>query len=104
MARFSSPVVSGGRVPGKSLRAGGRLLDTVSTSRRRPEHEASRTPRTVRMKASFFATATRFRAWLEAHHATEAELIVGFYKKSTGKRSISWSESVDEALCFGWID
>lgn len=56
------------------------------------------------MKPKFFATPARFRAWLEAHHATEAELLVGFYKKGSGKPSITWPESVDEALCFGWID
>jgi uncharacterized protein YdeI (YjbR/CyaY-like superfamily) len=52
----------------------------------------------------FFATPAAFRAWLEAHHATVRELWVGFYKKATGRPSITWPESVDEALCFGWID
>lgn len=52
----------------------------------------------------FFATPAKFRAWLEKHHATETELWVGFYKKGTGKPSITWPESVDEALCVGWID
>jgi uncharacterized protein YdeI (YjbR/CyaY-like superfamily) len=52
----------------------------------------------------FFATAAAFRAWLEKHHATADEQWVGFYKVATGKPSISWQESVDEALCFGWID
>ena len=52
----------------------------------------------------FFATPPRFRAWLAAHHADTEELWVGFYKKSSGKPSITWPESVDEALCFGWID
>jgi uncharacterized protein YdeI (YjbR/CyaY-like superfamily) len=45
-----------------------------------------------------------FRAWLEQHHATDQELWVGFYKKDSGRPSITWPESVDEALCFGWID
>jgi uncharacterized protein YdeI (YjbR/CyaY-like superfamily) len=58
----------------------------------------------VRSKPRFFANPARFRAWLEAHHATETELLVGFYKKGSGKPSITWPESVDEALCFGWID
>ena len=53
-----------------------------------------------RMKPRFFATPAR----LQAHHATQAELVVGFYKKGTGKPSVTWPESVDEALCFGWID
>lgn len=52
----------------------------------------------------FFATPADFRAWLERHAATERELLVGFYRRGTGKRSITWPESVDEALCFGWID
>lgn len=52
----------------------------------------------------FFATPSDWRAWLAVHHETEAELWVGFYKKDSGKPSITWPESVDEALCFGWID
>ena len=52
----------------------------------------------------FFATAAEWRAWLEEHHATEDELVVGFHKRGSGKPSMTWSESVDEALCFGWID
>ncbi len=55
-------------------------------------------------KPRFFATPAEFRRWLEAHHATATELLVGFYKTSSGKPSITWPESVDEALCFGWID
>lgn len=56
------------------------------------------------MAARHFATPAEFRAWFEAHHATEAELLVGFHKKGTGRPSITWPESVDVALCFGWID
>ena len=52
----------------------------------------------------FFARPKDFRAWLKVHHQTRAELWVGFYKKASGKSSITWPESVDEALCFGWID
>jgi len=52
----------------------------------------------------FFALPSEFRAWLKKHHAEVSELSVGFYKKSTGKPSLSWPESVDAALCFGWID
>ncbi len=52
----------------------------------------------------FFANAAAFRTWLEAHCASEAELLVGFHKLDSGKPSMSWPESVDEALCFGWID
>lgn len=54
--------------------------------------------------ALFFATPTDFRNWLKKHHKAELELLVGFYKKDSGKPSITWPESVDEALCFGWID
>jgi uncharacterized protein YdeI (YjbR/CyaY-like superfamily) len=53
---------------------------------------------------TFFATPADFRAWLAEHHATRDELWVGFHKKGSGKPSITWPESVDEALCFGWID
>jgi uncharacterized protein YdeI (YjbR/CyaY-like superfamily) len=56
------------------------------------------------MARKFFKTPAAFRKWLTAHHATESELWVGFYKKGSGKSSITWPESVDEALCFGWID
>jgi uncharacterized protein YdeI (YjbR/CyaY-like superfamily) len=53
---------------------------------------------------AFFETPATFRAWLEAHYATTQELWVGYYKKGSGQPSITWPESVDEALCFGWID
>ena len=52
----------------------------------------------------FFADPEDFRTWLEEHHATETELLVGFWKKGSGRPSITWPESVDAALCFGWID
>ncbi|MGA8150053.1 MAG: YdeI/OmpD-associated family protein [Terriglobales bacterium] len=55
-------------------------------------------------KPVFFATPSKFRAWLERYHQSRQELWVGFYKKSSGKPSLTWPESVDEALCFGWID
>jgi uncharacterized protein YdeI (YjbR/CyaY-like superfamily) len=56
------------------------------------------------MKPIFFPTPGAFRAWLKKHHKTADELWVGYYRKECGKPTISWSESVDEALCFGWID
>jgi len=56
------------------------------------------------MKTLFFATPADFRAWLDRHHASEQELSVGFYKRDSGKPSITWSESVDAALSYGWID
>lgn len=52
----------------------------------------------------YFASAEEFREWLALHHDSERELLVGFHKKGTGRPSMTWSESVDEALCFGWID
>lgn len=52
----------------------------------------------------FFENPAAFRAWLRKNHAKEAELWVGFRRKATGLPSITWPESVDEALCFGWID
>jgi uncharacterized protein YdeI (YjbR/CyaY-like superfamily) len=56
------------------------------------------------MPPVFFPTPALFRRWLEKHHDTDLELWVGFYKKSTGKPSITWPELVDQLLCFGWID
>jgi uncharacterized protein YdeI (YjbR/CyaY-like superfamily) len=56
------------------------------------------------MNPVYFKTATEFRAWLTEHHGTAKELWVGFYKKDSGLKGISYTEAVDEALCFGWID
>jgi uncharacterized protein YdeI (YjbR/CyaY-like superfamily) len=56
------------------------------------------------MNALFFPTAGDLRKWFEKNQNKENELWVGFYKKNSGKPSINWSESVDQALCFGWID
>jgi len=56
------------------------------------------------VKPKFFATQARFRAWLAKHHETADELLVGFHKRDSGKASITWPQSVDEALCHGWID
>ena len=56
------------------------------------------------MNPKFFPTAAAFRKWLSANHDKSKELWVGFYKKGSGKPSITWPEAVDEALCFGWID
>ncbi len=53
---------------------------------------------------TFFAEPADFRAWLEAHHATADHLWVAYYKKATNKPSVTWEQTVDEALCFGWID
>ena len=56
------------------------------------------------MTPKFFKTPSDLRKWFRTHHASATELWVGFYKKDSGKASITWPESVDEALCFGWID
>jgi uncharacterized protein YdeI (YjbR/CyaY-like superfamily) len=56
------------------------------------------------MTPKFFAEQADFRKWLEKNHDKETELLVGFYKVGSGKPSMNWSQSVDEALCFGWID
>jgi uncharacterized protein YdeI (YjbR/CyaY-like superfamily) len=56
------------------------------------------------MAPIFFANSIDFRKWLEENHRTETELLVGYYKVGTKKPSMTWSESVDEAICFGWID
>lgn len=56
------------------------------------------------MKIQFFKNQQEFRNWLDENHETEKEIFVGFYKIQTKKPSITWSESVDQALCFGWID
>jgi uncharacterized protein YdeI (YjbR/CyaY-like superfamily) len=52
----------------------------------------------------YFASPEEFRAWLEAHHTSAEVLWVGYHKRGTGRPSLTWPESVDEALCFGWID
>ena len=54
--------------------------------------------------AQYFRSPLEFRAWLKKHHASETELLVGFHKVGTGKPGMTWSESVDQALCYGWID
>jgi uncharacterized protein YdeI (YjbR/CyaY-like superfamily) len=53
---------------------------------------------------AFFSSQSEFRKWLEKYHKLETEIIVGFYKVTSGKQNMTWSQSVDEALCFGWID
>ena len=56
------------------------------------------------MEPFYFESAAAWRRWLAAHHGDTDQLWVGFHKRSTGKPTLTWSESVDEALCFGWID
>lgn len=56
------------------------------------------------MKPKFFSEPAQFRQWLEQNHDRATELMVGFHKKSSGKKSITYAEALDEALCYGWID
>ena len=56
------------------------------------------------MSPTFFAKQSDFRNWLKRNHTKETALLVGFYKVDSGKPSMTWTQSVDEALCFGWID
>ncbi len=56
------------------------------------------------MKPIFFSSPAEWRQWLAAHHDSATEVLVGYYKTSTDKPSLTWQESVDEALCYGWID
>jgi uncharacterized protein YdeI (YjbR/CyaY-like superfamily) len=55
-------------------------------------------------RPTFFRTQASFRKWLEENHDKAKELLVGFYKVNSGKQSMAWNASVDEAICFGWID
>jgi uncharacterized protein YdeI (YjbR/CyaY-like superfamily) len=58
----------------------------------------------TRDDVQIFPTAADFRTWLEANHDTATELLVGYYKKGVPKTSMTYAESVEEGLCFGWID
>lgn len=58
----------------------------------------------MEMPPTYFATPQDFRHWLEKNHDKEAELLVGFHKVKSENPSLTWSQSVDQALCFGWID
>ncbi len=76
---------------------------SVPDSRQRGRHWSWAGKTDDPMRPTFFATPEAFRRWLKMCHATKTELLVGFYKRGTGRPSITWPESVDEALCFGWI-
>ena len=56
------------------------------------------------MQPKFFSSPEKFREWLERNHDGATELLIGFHKKSSGKKSVTYAEALDEALCFGWID
>jgi uncharacterized protein YdeI (YjbR/CyaY-like superfamily) len=76
----------------------------VVESRRASTGVAARLFCCVPLRPKFFSSPEAFRSWLEEHHDQERELWVGFYKRRSGKPSITWPEAVDVALCFGWID
>ncbi|HLT30787.1 MAG TPA: YdeI/OmpD-associated family protein [Myxococcaceae bacterium] len=89
------------RAPLPSPKAGARRSkEKAAAVKRAGSGPSARSPG----EPTFFPTPADFRAWLEANHQTASELLVGYYKKGTGRPSITWPESVDEALCFGWID
>jgi uncharacterized protein YdeI (YjbR/CyaY-like superfamily) len=69
-----------------------------------PAAMANKSPKPTDITPTFFATSALFRQWLQKNHKSASELWVGFHKRRTGKPSITWPESVDQALCFGWID
>lgn len=56
------------------------------------------------MQLTHFKSGKEFRAWLKTHHASSTELLLGFYRKNSGRGGITYAEALDEALCFGWID
>ncbi len=86
-----------------SIACGGKSISFGALYRRLRYNSLGRM--TPRMNApKFFENANAFRQWLEANAGSATEILVGFYKVGTGRSSMSWSESVDEALCFGWID
>jgi len=61
-------------------------------------------PEPAPMNVAHIDTASAFRVWLDCHHRTERELVVGFYRKESGRGGLTYAEALDEALCFGWID
>src|SRR5262245_15252861 len=87
------------------------MIDDRSSARRGPERVIPSDQLGIRAMGKnearnvrFFESAARFRAWLEKHHDSVAELNVGFYRKDSGKGGITYAEALDEALCYGWID
>ena len=75
-------------------------MSELGGRRSSPCHDAPMEPTDVQ----YFAAPESWRAWLEAHHADGREVWVGYHKRATGRPSLTWAESVDQALCFGWID
>jgi uncharacterized protein YdeI (YjbR/CyaY-like superfamily) len=97
-AAIAAALQQGGRAPSatkaRKQADGPRSDQPVDAPRSRKEADAPR----------YFATPARFRTWFERNAAHATYLVVGFYKRDSGRSSITWPESVDEALCFGWID
>ena len=58
----------------------------------------------TKVAPTYFPIEADFRRWLKSNHTTAPELLVGFWKKGSGKPSIDWPQARDQALCFGWID
>ena len=56
------------------------------------------------MDILYFATPVELRRWFEENYTQARELHLGYYKKGSGKPSVTWPQSVEQALCFGWID
>ena len=56
------------------------------------------------MKPKFFSSPEQFRKWLDQNHDNATELLIGFHKKDSGKKSVTYAQALDEALCYGWID
>ena len=84
-----------------------RALEMAETKRvERPwkRHRGDARLKLLESEAIFFDGPEAFYAWLEENHDSEPEVLVGFYKKATGKQTMTWSQAVDQALCFGWID
>jgi len=68
------------------------------------DRSSAKKPKPAPSAPVFFETPAAFRRWLAEHHSTATELWVGFHKVGSGRPSLTWPQSVDEALCFGWID
>jgi uncharacterized protein YdeI (YjbR/CyaY-like superfamily) len=93
-----------GRRRGRGRRSWPTRSATSPGARRRGDADGQNQRRSRDVKPHFFPAPDDFRAWLEQNHSTASEVVVGFHKKDTGRASMTWTESVREALCFGWID
>ena len=80
------------------------MAGRVKTTAAKPRARTARAPQAAAPAPRFFTRPAPWRAWLAKHHAKETFVWVGFWRVSTGKPSLTWPQSVDEALCHGWID